>query len=199
MSAAYHNGQAATGKHGPETHSGDRRFAAPPPIGRRLGVLGLATVALLPTLVLASCGGNTRSVASDATQIDGFRAGVVADEPRAALIGLLLASLLPAGCHKKAEEEDEKQPPVEVHCAAATRAGIDETVILRGKTATPPGGDLPVEDQLLQLTIDLLLHRVTGHRPIDGPTLGRCRRDLTVIAHFLTGPLRDPVASKVDL
>jgi gamma-glutamyltranspeptidase/glutathione hydrolase len=90
MSAAYHNGQAATGKHGPELGSGDRRFAGQPSFGRpsagrRIGALGLAAIALLPTL--AGCGGSTRSVASDATQIDGFRAGVVADEPRAALIG----------------------------------------------------------------------------------------------------------------
>lgn len=91
MSAAYHNGQAATGKHGPETNSGDQRITALgpfclPSVRRRAGGLGLIAIALLPTLTLAGCG-NTRSVASDATQIDGFRAGVVADEPRAALIG----------------------------------------------------------------------------------------------------------------
>lgn len=74
--------------------------------------------------------------------------------PRAALIGLVLASFLPAGCHKKAEEEEEKQPPVEVHCAAATRAGIDETVVLRGRTATPPGGDLPVAAQVAGRVIE---------------------------------------------
>lgn len=72
MSDAHHNGPEMTGKHrlkGPQT--------------RHVGIAAL--ICLLPA-VLGSCG-NTRSVASDATQIDGFRAGVVADEPRAALIG----------------------------------------------------------------------------------------------------------------
>ena len=69
MSETYPNGHAKAGKH------------------RRIGSSGVAVLAasLLPIL-LGSCG-NTRSVASDATQIQGFRAGVVADEPRAALIG----------------------------------------------------------------------------------------------------------------
>lgn len=74
MLDAYHNGRATTGKR----KSCDRR-----PVESRLAIAALAC--LLP-VVLGSCG-NTRSVASDATQIDGFRAGVVADEPRAALIG----------------------------------------------------------------------------------------------------------------
>lgn len=71
MCAAYHNGRGKSGKRGRFGH-----FSA----------LGAAvSVGLLPIL-LGSCG-NTRSVAPDATQIEGFRAGVVADEPRAALIG----------------------------------------------------------------------------------------------------------------
>ncbi|WP_166645171.1 gamma-glutamyltransferase [Dongia mobilis] len=49
---------------------------------RRLAAL--AGIAILPLLTACE---NTRSIASDATQIDGFRAGVVADDPRAALIG----------------------------------------------------------------------------------------------------------------
>lgn len=79
MSDAYHNGRAATGKR--------RRSAAQRPSGHRwMGACGIALTAGLLPILLGSCG-NTRSVASDATQIEGFRAGVVADEPRAALIG----------------------------------------------------------------------------------------------------------------
>jgi gamma-glutamyltranspeptidase/glutathione hydrolase len=77
MSDAHHNGQEMTGKH--RLKGGD---------GRNWGIA--AVLCLLP-VVLGSCG-NTRSVASDATQIDGFRAGVVADEPRAALIGRTVIS-----------------------------------------------------------------------------------------------------------
>lgn len=89
MSGVYHNGQPETGQ--PQTGAHDRaarhrRFAAAPDNVRRAGAVALTAVALLPTLLLGSCG-STRSVASDATQIDGFRAGVIADEPRAALIG----------------------------------------------------------------------------------------------------------------
>lgn len=81
MPDAYHNGRTQTGK----------RWK--PAVLRRNGWrqagfgLGLA---MLP-LLLGSCE-NTRSIASDATQIDGFRAGVVADEPRAALIGRTVIS-----------------------------------------------------------------------------------------------------------
>lgn len=75
----------------PESHlkcpQGDSKHRQPangerPRRARRLAAL--AAIAVLP--LLASCE-NTRSIASDATQIDGFRAGVVADDPRAALIG----------------------------------------------------------------------------------------------------------------
>lgn len=83
MSDAYHNGQAKTG----QGKSVGRRHAGLRPLRpARIGGFALAMSASLLPIVLGSCG-NTRSVASDATQIDGFRAGVVADEPRAALIG----------------------------------------------------------------------------------------------------------------
>lgn len=87
MSSAYHNGQAVTGKYSADLGPEDQRIDAAPSFRRRLSGFSLVLVALLPTFFTAACGANTRSVASDATQIDGFRAGVVADEPRAALIG----------------------------------------------------------------------------------------------------------------
>ncbi|MBL8707874.1 MAG: gamma-glutamyltransferase [Rhodospirillaceae bacterium] len=86
MSDAYHTGPGTPGKHpgrgrgaACEADIGVRRHP-----GRRL--VGIGLVAGLLPIVLGSCG-NVRSVASDATQIEDFRAGVVADEPRAALIG----------------------------------------------------------------------------------------------------------------
>lgn len=84
MLDAYHNGHAKTGKR----KSSDRRHFEHRPVERRPldQKLGVAVLACLLPVILGSCG-NTRSVASDATQIAGFRAGVVADEPRAALIG----------------------------------------------------------------------------------------------------------------
>jgi gamma-glutamyltranspeptidase/glutathione hydrolase len=84
MSNAYHNGHLKSG----QGRTRSRRFAVRHAIGRNLARSAalLAAASLLP-LVLGSCGGSGRSIASDATQIQGFRAGVVADEPRAALIG----------------------------------------------------------------------------------------------------------------
>jgi gamma-glutamyltranspeptidase/glutathione hydrolase len=107
MSDTYHNGQANSGQGRSEGgmaggYRQTRRFAGQTPFGQapasrapigrgRLGGVALGVVATLLPLVLGSCG-NTRSVASDATQIQGFRAGVVADDPRAALIGRTMIS-----------------------------------------------------------------------------------------------------------
>lgn len=87
MSDAYHNGQARGGQGKTAGRRHARRIAAGTANGRhRMGPVALAAAVGLLPILLGSCG-NTRSVASDATQIEGFRAGVVADEPRAALIG----------------------------------------------------------------------------------------------------------------
>lgn len=77
MPHTHHSAPQSDSKRGGPGGDGWRRY-------RRGAALGIGLLAL--PLVLGSCG-NTRSVASDATQIDGFRAGVVADDPRAALIG----------------------------------------------------------------------------------------------------------------
>jgi RND family efflux transporter MFP subunit len=63
-----------------------------------------------------------------------------------------------AGCHKKAEEDEDKKPPVEVRCVVAARAAVDETVVLRGRTATPPGGDLPVAAQVAGRVTETRVH-----------------------------------------
>jgi gamma-glutamyltranspeptidase/glutathione hydrolase len=91
MPDAYHNGRTMTGK---RWKTASRLLDGRGPTGLGQGGLRHAGIclglALLP-LLLGSCE-NTRSIASDATQIDGFRAGVVADEPRAALIGRTVIS-----------------------------------------------------------------------------------------------------------
>ncbi|WP_374650487.1 gamma-glutamyltransferase [Dongia sp.] len=95
MSDAYHNGRAKGGQGktgGHRVPDTARQIAVQGPIVRRqAGRFGLAASLCLLPILLGSCG-NTRSVASDATQIEGFRAGVVADEPRAALIGRTMIS-----------------------------------------------------------------------------------------------------------
>lgn len=66
---------------------------------------------------------------------------------KCALVALLLVPSA-MGCHRKEEAEEEKQPPVEVKCTPASRTTLAITVALRGRTATPPGGDLPVASQV---------------------------------------------------
>jgi membrane fusion protein (multidrug efflux system) len=78
----------------------------------------------------------------------------------------LLAAAVAGGCHKKAAEgDDESKPPVEVRCVTATRVALDETLTLRGRTATPPGGDLPVASQIPG--------RITESRVHEGDHLAR--------------------------
>jgi RND family efflux transporter MFP subunit len=76
------------------------------------------------------------------------------------VLGLAAAFTLAsaAGCHKKAEGDDDHKPPVEVRCVTATRAAVEETVVLRGRTATPPGGDLPVAAQIAGRVTETRVH-----------------------------------------
>ena len=78
---------------------------------------------------------------------------------------LLVAVGAPSGCHKKAAEEDENKPAVEVRCVAAARVALEETLTLRGRTATPPGGDLPMASQIAG--------RITESRVHEGDHLAR--------------------------
>lgn len=83
MTDAHHTGRTSTGKRRREESMHRRRPGK--------AALTLAVAGLMPML-LQGCGGSGRSIASDATQIDGFKAGIVADEPRAALIGRTVMS-----------------------------------------------------------------------------------------------------------
>ena len=76
------------------------------------------------------------------------------------------AAALASGCHKKAAAGDEEsKPAVEVHCVTATRVTLEETLTLRGRTATPPGGDLPMASQIAG--------RITASRVHEGDHLAR--------------------------
>jgi len=85
MPHTHHNGAMTGGK----PLAAKTRAARIPDGGGQRGRLrpaALVALSLAALPLLGSCGA-TRSVAPDATQIDGFHAGVVADDPRAALIG----------------------------------------------------------------------------------------------------------------
>ena len=70
---------------------------------------------------------------------------------------LLLAAAVTTltGCHKKADTDEENVPAVEVHCEAASRAAFDVSIVLRGRTAPPPGGDLPVASQVAGRVLEI--------------------------------------------
>jgi RND family efflux transporter MFP subunit len=75
----------------------------------------------------------------------------------AALLLVFAADL--AACRKRtAGEEEEKTPAVDARCAKLERVGIDEVVTLRGRTAPPPGGDLPVAPQVPGRVIEVRVH-----------------------------------------
>ncbi len=57
--------------------------------------------------------------------------------------------LLPGGCPRKAAEgDDDHKPAVDVHCVVAQRGSVEERIVLRGRIAPPPGGDLPIASQI---------------------------------------------------
>jgi HlyD family secretion protein len=78
---------------------------------------------------------------------------------RAVLGGSLSLVLLVGGCRKKAAEgDDEHKAPIEVHCVPAARAAVEEKLVLRGRLAPPPGGDLPVASQIAGRVIETRVH-----------------------------------------
>ena len=60
--------------------------------------------------------------------------------------------------HPGDEHEREMAATVPVRCVAATRETIDVTETLRGRIATPPGGDLPVASQVGGRIASVLVH-----------------------------------------
>jgi RND family efflux transporter MFP subunit len=74
------------------------------------------------------------------------------------------------GCRKEATSEDEAQK-VAVHCVAPHNEAIDETIALRGRLATPPGGDLPVASQVPGRVVHVDVHE--GQRIAKGDLVAR--------------------------
>lgn len=78
---------------------------------------------------------------------------------RALFLGAPLAlALLAGGCKKKAADDEEKKPPVEVHCVVAGRGAVEEKIVLRGRLATAPGGDLPIASQVAGRVTETRVH-----------------------------------------
>jgi len=61
-------------------------------------------------------------------------------------------------CHSSDEPKEGDRPPVEVRCVPATRGDVDETVRLRGRLSTPPGGDLGVAAQVAGRIREIKVH-----------------------------------------
>jgi len=68
---------------------------------------------------------------------------------------LALSLAAAAGCRKEAAETAPH--PVPVHCVEATPGEVDDTVALRGRVATPPGGDLSVASQVQGRLVEVLV------------------------------------------
>jgi RND family efflux transporter MFP subunit len=76
---------------------------------------------------------------------------------------LLVVSLaLAAGACRGGAGARAEAAAVEVRCVEAKTTPIDETVLLRGRVETPPGGDLPVASQIAG-RIDTVLVREGQH------------------------------------
>ena len=60
------------------------------------------------------------------------------------------------GCHKP--EHEEAVPTVVVRCVPAQVGAVDESVVLRGRIAPPPGGDLSVASQVPGRIVQVAAH-----------------------------------------
>jgi RND family efflux transporter MFP subunit len=82
-----------------------------------------------------------------------------------------------ASCHRAAAEADS--PPVPVHCVATETRAVDDTLALRGRIATPPGGDLSVASQVAGRIVEVAVKE--GQRIAHGD----------LVASVDAGPSRD--------
>lgn len=80
---------------------------------------------------------------------------------------LALALALLIAC--KTRDEREELTPVAVRCAEVKRAPVDVRLVLRGRVAAPPGGDLPVASQVPGKIVQVLVRE--GQRASAGDTV----------------------------
>jgi RND family efflux transporter MFP subunit len=67
-------------------------------------------------------------------------------------------ALLACVCCHPSDAERETATTVLVHCVPATRDAVEVTETVRGRVATPPGGDLPVASQVAGRIARVLVH-----------------------------------------
>ena len=68
-------------------------------------------------------------------------------------------ALVAGGCTRKvAEGDDEHKPCGRGSSPGAQRGAVEETLVLRGRLAPPPGGDLPVAAQIAGRVIETRVH-----------------------------------------
>ncbi|MDP9148383.1 MAG: biotin/lipoyl-binding protein, partial [Myxococcota bacterium] len=61
-------------------------------------------------------------------------------------------------CHRAAPADHDQPTAVAVKCVPAQRSSVDAVETLRGRVATPPGGDLPVASQVPGRVLEVLVH-----------------------------------------
>ena len=88
---------------------------------------------------------------------------------RIATLPVCLVALLASGCHHATEED--KVEPVQVRCVAPTRVKVQESVTLRGRVTSPPGGDLAIASQVPGRVVEVLVHE--GQRVARGDVVAR--------------------------
>ena len=69
---------------------------------------------------------------------------------------LLLLAAMAAACNRDAASD--AAPAVVVHCSKPTTGSVDDTLALRGRIATPPGGDLSVASQVGGRIVEVVAH-----------------------------------------
>ena len=70
-------------------------------------------------------------------------------------LGVAVLALAACARHEGAGEQDA---PLVVRCVASTPASITDTVLLRGRIAVPPGGDLGVASQVPGRLVEVVVH-----------------------------------------
>jgi RND family efflux transporter MFP subunit len=63
-----------------------------------------------------------------------------------------------ACCACQRPDESEPSLKVKVHCVSPSLQSVDETLELRGRIDTPPGGDLPLASQVAGRIVELSVH-----------------------------------------
>jgi len=80
-----------------------------------------------------------------------------ASERLPSIVSLLIVGCAPAGCGHREPPARDEPAAVPVRCVAASRQPVTVQRVLRGRTAGPPGGDLPVASQVAGRIVEVLV------------------------------------------